>query len=146
MTVRPATAGTIAVTVGFPETIVVAPASEPDLPPSEDPWVTVTERAPVAAEFETVAVALIVVESVTDTEVNDTPVPDAEPTAVPEPTATSAEAVSPLPTPTEEPAPTPTSEPEPVDWSDTESSTAEGYYELGNPDAPMLILDYSDFL
>jgi hypothetical protein len=34
--VRPTTAGTMAVTVGFPETIVTAPASVSDLPPSED--------------------------------------------------------------------------------------------------------------
>jgi hypothetical protein len=40
--------------------------------------VTVTERAPVVAALETVAVALIVVAFVTDTDVNDTPVPDAE--------------------------------------------------------------------
>ena len=76
--VRPTTAGTMAVTVGFPETIVKASASVPDLPPSEVAWVTVTDRAPVVAALETVAVAVIVVASVTDTEVNDTPVPDAE--------------------------------------------------------------------
>jgi hypothetical protein len=32
------------------------------------------------------------------------------------------------------------------DWTDFESRTPDGLYERGNPDAPVLIRDYSDFL
>ncbi|RME85856.1 MAG: hypothetical protein D6775_01600 [Caldilineae bacterium] len=34
----------------------------------------------------------------------------------------------------------------PASWRNYETRTAEGYYERGNPEAAILILDYSDFL
>jgi hypothetical protein len=34
----------------------------------------------------------------------------------------------------------------PADWAEFESETADGFYVRGNPEAPILILDYSDFL
>ncbi len=80
----------------------------------------------------------------------------AEPTTPPkaDPTATVAPLPSPEATPAETPtaAPAPTAEPEPTalpaptDWAEFESRTADGFYVRGNPDAPILILDYSDFL
>lgn len=77
------------------------------------------------------------------------------PTLSATPTSSVATAL-PAPSPTAMP-PTPTaavatvtpSEPTPitvVDWAAFESRTADGFYERGNPDAPILIRDYSDFL
>jgi hypothetical protein len=41
---------------------------------------------------------------------------------------------------------TPTAAAAAPDWTDFESRTPDGLYERGNPDAPVLIRDYSDFL
>jgi hypothetical protein len=81
------------------------------------------------------------------------------PTTQPAPATPVAQAVV-LPTPTLEPAPAPTnppaaapaepSTPEPTlptalaDWTTT--ATVEGdYYVLGNPQAPIRLIDFSDF-
>ncbi len=61
----------------------------------------------------------------------------APPTSIPTeppPTVTPTDTVAP-PTPT--PAP---------DWLLVEGRTADGLPTLGNPDAPVVVLDYSDFL
>lgn len=92
-----------------------------------------------------------------------TPAPAIEPTAPPaaadgataEPTATAPVATAtlpPSPEPTAANTPAPTAEPDPaasvaaVDWAAVESETADGFFVRGNPDAPILIRDYSDFL
>ncbi len=41
---------------------------------------------------------------------------------------------------------TPTAVAAATDWTDFESRTPDGLYERGNPEAPILIRDYSDFL
>ncbi|MCS7039980.1 MAG: hypothetical protein NZP34_10280 [Caldilineales bacterium] len=66
----------------------------------------------------------------------------ATPTAAPPTVALATPtAVAAIATPSE---PTPTTAV--VDWADFESRTADGFYERGNPDAAILIRDYSDFL
>lgn len=47
------------------------------------------------------------------------------------------------PTPTEEPTVAPTEE---IDWRTVEGKTERNLTYLGNPDAPVTIVDYSDFL
>ncbi|RME48318.1 MAG: disulfide bond formation protein DsbA, partial [Caldilineae bacterium] len=44
------------------------------------------------------------------------------------------------------PTPSPTPEPATVDWLSVEGKTADGRIFLGNPDAPVTIIDYSDFM
>ncbi len=82
-----------------------------------------------------------------------TPVPpENTPTTLP-PTATvaapsekpAAETTpAPSPSPTEPPAPTATATA--VDWLTVQGRTADGLPTLGNPDAPVRVIDYSDFL
>ncbi len=90
----------------------------------------------------------------------DTPIPlPATELPASEPTATAAEILLPTNTPlppataaadtpsvTATNTPLPATSPTPVNWLDYESQNAEGFYERGNPDAPVTILDYSDFL
>ena len=64
-----------------------------------------------------------------------TPLPTDEP--VDEPTASAEPA-------TVTPLPSPTSEPEPLQI--ISGQTAEGAFFLGAPDAPVTVIDYSDFL
>lgn len=71
------------------------------------------------------------------------------PSAIPPPTEVAA---APPPPPTDTPAPiatdTPTVEPPtatPGDWANTASVEGD-YYLLGNPAAPIRLVDYSDFL
>ncbi|RLT37979.1 MAG: hypothetical protein DWI57_12870 [Chloroflexi bacterium] len=75
------------------------------------------------------------------------PVVVAEATSTPlpvEPTATSAP-VEPTatPQPVAQPAPTNTPEPE-ADWTQT-AALVDGLYVRGNPNAPIRLIDYSDF-
>ncbi len=84
------------------------------------------------------------------------PSPTPEPTETPlPPTATAAKAPSPAATdavamekptvaPTDTVAP-PSPTPAP-DWLSVEGRTADGLPTLGNPDAPVVVVDYSDFL
>ena len=91
-----------------------------------------------------------------------TPSPTPLPTATPEPTSTnvpvatampvvsvvSMEATEPPtapPPPSATPEPTPTATPEP-DWLNTVGRTGDELVYLGNPDAPVTLIDYSDFL
>ena len=68
--------------------------------------------------------------------------PVAEPEVVEKEAPVAAETGTDLPAPTVEPTP---AAPAPVDWLTT--VTVEGdYYILGNPAAPVRLLDYSDFL
>lgn len=112
----------------------------------------VPEAAPVS-QVEATATALL---------------PTATNTALPEPTEIgmepTAESEQATVTPTEEPATsapeaTATSEPEPpetptseppapadVNWLTVEGKTEAGFTYLGNPDAPVTLLDYSDFM
>ncbi len=61
------------------------------------------------------------------------------PTNTPEPTL--------RPIPTDTPAPTNTPEPTPTpDWLRVAGRTAEGLPYLGNPQAPVKLIDYSDFM
>lgn len=84
----------------------------------------------------------------------------AEP-AAPAPTATEAAAVQPTEPPAEEPTTEPASQPttepatepteeiaaaETEDWSTVEGKTDDGRTTLGNPNAPVTMIDYSDFL
>lgn len=53
------------------------------------------------------------------------------------------------PAPTDEPAttePAPTAEPEEVNWLTVEGKTGDNLTYLGNPDAPVTMIDYSDFM
>lgn len=81
------------------------------------------------------------------------------PTIVPDPTATATLVIQPTEpgaepveeaTPTEVAGPsladTPTPTVEVVNWLDVEGQTDSGQYYLGNPDAPVTMIDYSDFL
>ncbi len=79
------------------------------------------------------------------------------PAALPTPLAPTATAVVPVPTPAEVAplevaAPTTPAEPaadapaETTDWLTAEGKTTDGLAYLGNPDAPITIKDYSDFL
>lgn len=74
-----------------------------------------------------------------------TPLP-AQTEAMPEPAAAGEQATV---APTEPEATTPP-EPAPpaaeVDWLTVEGKTADDFTYLGNPDAPVTIIDYSDFL
>lgn len=78
------------------------------------------------------------------------PAPTEAPAEVPTEIPAEAPAETPTETPAQEAAPTsaPAEEPvpsAPVDW--TETVTVEGdYYVLGNPAAPIRLIDYSDFL
>ena len=76
-------------------------------------------------------------------EATATPLPTDTPAPV-DPTATSAP-VEPTatPQPVAQPAPTNTPEPEPG-WTQT-ASLVDGLYVRGNPNAPIRLLDYSDF-
>lgn len=80
-----------------------------------------------------------------------TPVPPENTPTTPPPTATvaasseeaAAEATPmPSPSPTEPPAPAATA----VDWLTVQGRTTDGLPTLGNPDAPVRVIDYSDFL
>lgn len=86
-----------------------------------------------------------------------TPTPSSEAVTLPAPSPTTVMATATpfaatpttMPTPTAAVATVTPSEPTPitvVDWAAFESRTADGFYERGNPDAPILIRDYSDFL
>lgn len=85
----------------------------------------------------------------------DTPAPQpTEPPAVAaalEPTVTATATQTPTPTdtatplPTNTPPPTDTPTPEP-DWLAVSSRTPEGLMMLGNPNAPVTFIDFSDFM
>ncbi|MCO6450303.1 MAG: hypothetical protein J5I90_05885 [Caldilineales bacterium] len=75
----------------------------------------------------------------------DTPIPTVEP-ASPTPVAPADDPAPAPPPQAESPLPEPTPEAVPVDWSQTESRTPDGFYVRGDPQATILILDYSDFL
>ncbi|MBX3052974.1 MAG: hypothetical protein KF753_15940 [Caldilineaceae bacterium] len=91
-------------------------------------------------------------------DVRTTPVPAPEattapaPTETPEPAPVAAEPIATMPAatappatvqPAVEPVPTSALEPEP-DWTQT-ASLVDGLYVLGNPNAPIRLVDYSDF-
>ena len=100
--------------------------------------------------------AVVVADSPTATSApTDTPVSEATPTieidtptpevAIEEPTTVMeepTEVVEEL-TPTEEPTVAATEE---INWGTVEGKTADNLAYLGNPNAPVTILDYSDFL
>jgi hypothetical protein len=68
------------------------------------------------------------------------------------PTAAPAAPIIAPPTPTLEATPTrtathaPTATPTPADWLEAVGRTDNGLMYLGNPAAPVTIIDYSDFL
>ncbi len=88
-----------------------------------------------------------------------TPSPTAQLTATPEATSTNAPVATATPVVLTEatdlpaapppltatPEPTPTATPEP-DWLNTVGRTDDNLVYLGNPDAPVTLIDYSDFL
>ena len=84
----------------------------------------------------------------TPTVVAATHTPAAEPTqAVVEATITKPETViEPTPTTTAEMATEVAPTSEVVDWLIIEGKTADNLAYLGNPDAPVTLIDYSDFL
>lgn len=76
-------------------------------------------------------------------------------TATPiKPTATVVQAIiapatktsRPSATPTNTPSPEPTATPTPVDWLKRVDRTEDQLITLGNPDAPVMMIDYSDFM
>lgn len=85
---------------------------------------------------------------VTEATATRQPTADPQPTAPPAPTDTpepAPAAAEPTATaqPVAEPAPTATPEPEP-DWTQT-ATLVDGLYVRGNPNAPIRLIDYSDF-
>ena len=66
-------------------------------------------------------------------------------TAVPDNQIETAASPEPVFTDTPTPAPTPTPTPEP-DWLNTVGRTDDGLVYLGNPEAPVTMIDYSDFM
>ncbi len=74
----------------------------------------------------------------------------------PKPTAAPAQAIiapatqtarpSATATPTHTPSPEPTATPTPVDWLKTVDRTEAQLITLGNPAAPVTMIDYSDFM
>lgn len=67
------------------------------------------------------------------------------PTNTPEPTPTPIPTNTPVPTDT--PVPTNTPDPTPIpDWLTVTGRTEEGLLYLGNPQAPVRLIDYSDFM
>jgi len=120
------------------------PATETDVEPTNE----VSNIAELAAQPAITTVLP------TATEPADMPPPDPtlEPTATAEREANTAQAnqgevatATPEPTytPTSEPTPTPT---EVVDWLTVSGKIEGGYNYLGNPDAPITMIDFSDFL
>ncbi len=87
-----------------------------------------------------------VVEEVVEVEPTTPPEPE-EPTAVPTVEIVSEEPVADEPSPTAIPEPEPTEEPveEVVNFMEA-GRTPLGAYYLGSPDAPIRMIDYSDFL
>ena len=77
-------------------------------------------------------------------EATATPLPSEPPapTATSEPAPVAAEPTA-TTQPVAEPAPTATPEPE-ADWTQT-ASLVDGLYVRGNPNAPIRLVDYSDF-
>ncbi len=92
------------------------------------------------------AAPVVVAEATSTPLPTDTPAP-IEPTATSapvEPTATSAP-VEPTATPQPVAPPAPTDTPAPApDWTQT-ASLVDGLYVRGNPNAPIRLIDYSDF-
>ena len=79
----------------------------------------------------------------------DTPIPTPEPTNPPEPAAVTEAPAEPTATVESAPAPESPATPAPVvevDWLSVEGKTDQGYAYRGNPDAPITITDFSDFL
>jgi outer membrane biosynthesis protein TonB len=119
----------------------------------------VSPQPDIAAVEEAVPPATATV--VVNTPTTEATVPVVEETQ-PSPVETATNAVEPAtqaPEPTEvvvtptEPAEVPTTETEPepavqaeVDWLTVEGKTADNLAFLGNPDAPVTMIDYSDFL
>ncbi len=52
----------------------------------------------------------------------------------------------PPPPPTKTPLPEPTATPEVVDWLNSVGRTADNLMYVGNPDAPVSVIDFSDFM
>lgn len=52
----------------------------------------------------------------------------------------------PQPTPTKTPRPQPTATPTPVDWLKNVGRTGNNLIYLGHPNAPVTLIDYSDFM
>ena len=73
------------------------------------------------------------------------PEPTATPEAVSETLPDPSSAETPMSTSASTPEPEPTAETQ-VDWLAVEGQTAEGYAYRGNPDAPIAVTDFSDFL
>ena len=105
------------------------------------------------AESESVEVAFVTASPTSPP--TDTPVPTFTPTPVVEPTAVLTDTSLPTATPSPEPTlpptdtptpePTATSTPEP-DWLNSVGRTEHNLVYLGNPAAPVTLIDYSDFL
>jgi len=109
-----------------------------EVPPTETPLPppTLTAIPPTGTPTETPAPAVEIVTGNEDEAEAESEVA-AEPTVLPTDTP-----ISPAPTP--EP-PTATPEPE-VDWLASFGRTEDNLMYLGNPDAPVTLTDYSDFM
>lgn len=85
-----------------------------------------------------------------------TPTPSIQPPSVPAATQRTEEIISKPasptaapPTVTIEPTPTPLPPPTPtveVNWLEVSGKTEDGLAYLGNPDAPVTVIDYADFM
>lgn len=96
------------------------------------------------------AVAPVAEEPTEATALPTTPVTTLEPTAMPDPTITAIDSpvATVAPTAVFEPTPEPTPTEVPLALFDgmPQGLTDEGFAFLGNPDAPVIVTDYSDFL
>ncbi|MEZ4660635.1 MAG: hypothetical protein R2911_24025 [Caldilineaceae bacterium] len=102
--------------------------------PAESP--TQSSGAPATAVEQTAHV-----QDATAASLGDAPAAD---TTVPEPA--SEEVAAQAPPQEEEPAPAAEAAVEPVDWLTVTGRTEEGLATLGNPDAAITMIDYSDFM
>lgn len=97
-----------------------------------------SDIAPVAALW--VLPTRIATATATATSVPATPIP--APPLIALLTATPSPELTPTDTPTPEPTPTPT----PENWLESVGRTADNLMFMGNPAAPVTMIDYSDFL
>lgn len=103
--------------------------------------------APTTAAPVAVAATDTPVPPPTNTSVSPTEVPTtAPPTATTAAMAAETPENTPIPPPVTLVPPTPTAEIVAVDWLAVQGRTDDGLPTLGNPDAPVRVIDYSDFL
>ncbi len=118
--------------------MILAACSAPPAPEAVVITVAAVEPAEVVSAPTLAPTATVVVPTATFT---------AEPTDPPTPTFTPTVTIIPVTDTPEIPTntPVPTIDPN-IDWTTVSTRLDDGRMALGNPDAPVTIIDYSDFL